>query len=87
MDDEEFIQRIVEKIQRLTGTRVDVEVDREDRGKLEIELNGEVPKVVLGANVFRYAGFARMCVEYAVASIKQDRPIEELEFHLLLARN
>ena len=87
MDDEEFIQRIVEKIQRLTGTRVDVEVDREDGGKLEIELNGEVPKVVLGFNVFKYAGFARMCVEYAVASIKQDRPIDVLEFHLLLARN
>ena len=87
MDDEEFIQRIVEKIQRLTGTRVDVEVDRQDSGKLEINLNGEVPRVVLGANIFQYAGFARMCVEYAVASIKQDRPINLLEFHLLLARN
>lgn len=87
MDDEEFIRRIVEKIQRLTGTRVDVEVDRQDRGKLEIELTGEVPRVLLGANIFQYAGFARMCVEYAVASIKQNRPIDVLEFHLLLARN
>lgn len=87
MDDEEFVQRIVEKIQRLTGTRVDVEVDRQDAGKLEIELRGEVPRVVLGANIFQYAGFARMCVEYAVASIKQDRPIDVLEFHMLLARN
>jgi len=42
---------------------------------------------VLGANIFQYAGFARMCVEYAVASIKKDRPIDVLEFHLLLARN
>ena len=41
MDDEEFIRRLVEKIERLTGTRVDVEVDRQDGGKLEIELNGE----------------------------------------------
>ena len=87
MDDEEFIRRLVEKIERLTGTPVDVEVDRQDGGKLEIELNGEVPKVVLGANIFQYAGFARMCVEYAVASIKKDRPIDVLEFHLLLARN
>jgi len=87
LDDELFIQRIVEKIQRLTGTRVHVEVDRQDGGKLEIELSGDVPRVVLGANIFQYSGFARMCVEYAVASIKQDRPIDVLEFHLLLARN
>ena len=87
MDDEEFIQRIVEKIQRLTGTRVEVEVDRQDGGKLEVELTGEVPRVLLGAHIFQYAGFARMCVEYAVASIKQDRPIDVLEFHMLLARN
>jgi len=87
LDDEEFIQRVVEKIQRLTGTRVVVEVDRQDGSRLEIELSGEVPRVVLGANIFQYAGFARMCIEYAVASIKQDRPIDLLEFHLLLARN
>ncbi len=87
MDDEQFIQRIVDKIQRLTGASVDVEVDRENGGKLEIELDREVPRVLMGSNIFQYAGFARMCVEYAVASIKQDRPIDILEFHLLLARN
>ena len=87
MDDEDFVQRIVEKIQRLTGTRVDIEVDRQDGGKLEVDLTGEVPRVVLGAHILQYSGFARMCVEYAVASIKQDRPIDVLEFHMLLARN
>lgn len=87
MDDEEFVQRIIEKIQRLTGTRVDVEVDRQDGSKLEVQLSGEVPRVVLGSNIFQYSGFARMCIEYAAASIKQDRPIDVLEFHLLLARN
>ena len=87
MEDEEFIQRIVEKIQRLTGSPVDVEVDRQDLSRLEIELSGEVPRVLLGGNIFQYAGFARMCIEYAAASIKQDRPIDLLEFHLLLARN
>ena len=35
----------------------------------------------------RYAGFARMCIEYAAASIQEQRPIDMLEFHLLLARN
>ena len=43
--------------------------------------------VVFGSNVLQYAGFARMCIEYAVESIRQERTIDTLEFHLLLARN
>ncbi len=87
MDDEQFVHRISEKIEQSTGRRVHVEIDREDASKLEVELEREVPLVVLGANIFQYAGFARMCIEYATASIKQERQIDMLEFHLLLARN
>ena len=87
MDDQEFVRRIQEKIQRLTGRSIELRVDHQEAGQLQVELDREVPQVVLGANIFRYSGFARMCVEYAVASIRQQRPIDELEFHLLLARN
>ena len=87
MDDEQFVQRLHEKIERLTEGRVDLEIDHEDASQLRVELEREVPLVVLGSNIFRYSGFARMCVEYAVESIRKQRPIEMLEFHLLLARN
>jgi hypothetical protein len=87
LDDEQFVHRISEKIQQSTGRQVRVEIDHQDATKLEVELGPEVPLVVLGANIFEYAGFARMCIEYATASIKQERPIDMLEFHLLLARN
>jgi hypothetical protein len=41
----------------------------------------------MGRNILEYAGFARMCVEYAVESIRQQRAITPIEFHMLLARN
>ena len=87
MDDDQFVHRIQEKIERITGRRVDVEIDHLDAGKLEVDLDREIPRVVMGSNIFRYSGFARMCIEYVTASIQRHRPIDVLEFHLLLARN
>ena len=87
MDNDEFIQRLREKIERLTEGPIDLQIDLEDLNRMQIELGPEVPRVMLGANIYKYSGFARMCVEYAVASIRERRDIEPLEFHLLLARN
>ena len=87
MDDQEFVRRIREKIERSTGCAIELHVDDQDPGQLQVEFNREVPQVMVGANILQYSGFARMCVEYAVASIRQQRPIDLLEFHLLLARN
>jgi hypothetical protein len=87
VENEEFIQRIREKIERLTERSIDLRIDHEDANQLQIELEPEVPQVVLGSNVYKYSGFARMCVEYSVASIRERRNIDTLEFHLLLARN
>lgn len=87
MEDEEFTRRIREKIERLTETSIDLRIDHDDPNQFRVDFQREAPQVVLGANVYQYSGFARMCVEYAVASIRQQRPIELLEFHLLLARN
>jgi hypothetical protein len=87
MDDEQFIEKIHSKIERLTQRRVDLEIDREEVNQLKVDFAREVPRVVLGSNVLRYSGFARMCIEYTVESIRQERTIDTLEFHLLLARN
>lgn len=87
MDDQKFVHCISEKIERLTGRRIELQVDHEDTSTLQVELDREVPLVVFGANIFQYSGFARMCIEYATASIQEKRPIDLLEFHLLLARN
>ena len=87
MDDQDFLTRIHQKIERLTGRTIELEVDRQDANQLQVELEREVPLVVMGFNIFQYSGFARMCVEYAVECIRQQRPIDMLEFHLILARN
>ena len=87
MDNDEFIQRIREKIERLTDAPINLRVDVEDVNRIQVELDAGMPQVTLGANIYRYSGFARMCVEYAVAAIRQRRDLEPLEFHMLLARN
>ena len=87
MEDDEFLDRIQGKIQRLTQKKIELRVDHEDANQLRVELEREVPLVILGSNVLQFSGFARMCVEYVVESIRQHRPLDLLEFHLLLARN
>ncbi len=87
MEDDEFLDRIQRKIQRLVQKRIELRLDHEDSNRLVVELEREVPLVILGSNVLQFPGFARMCIEYVVESIRQHRPLDLLEFHLLLARN
>ena len=87
MENEEFIRRLQDKIERLTERTIDLRIDEDEANQLQIEWESEVPRVVLGSNVYKYSGFARMCVEYSVAAIREQRNIDTLEFHLLLARN
>ena len=87
LEDQQFIDQVREKIERLTGKTVELRVDEDDSSQLGVDLEREVPLVIMGSNILEYAGFARMCIEYAVASIRQERPIDPVEFHVLLARN
>ncbi|MEE8465823.1 MAG: hypothetical protein V3S68_05045 [Dehalococcoidia bacterium] len=87
MEDDIFVDRIREKIERMTGRQVELRIDEEDRGQIGVELHGEMPVVTLGVNVLEYSGFARMGIEYAVACIREERAINPVEFHVLLARN
>lgn len=87
MDDHNFLDKLQEKIERLTGTPIDLVVDEADTDRLEVDLLGPLPNVLIGSAVLQYPGFARMCVEYAVASIREGRKISVLEFHVVLGRN
>ena len=87
MEDDEFIQRIQDKIQRLAECSIELRVDDEEPNQLKVELERDVPLVVLGSSIYHYSGFARMCIEYVVACLRERRSLDVLEFHLLLARN
>ena len=87
MDDEEFIGQIKAKIERLTGADIVLHLDTEDQGRMNVELSGQSPEVTLGSGVLEYSGFARMAIEYAVASIRGNRELSSLEFRALLVRN
>ena len=87
MEDSEFLKRIKLKIERLTGSEVSVHIDYESESSIHVKLDTEIPEVVIGYNVLLFPGFARMGIEYAVASIRQKREPDPLEFHILLARN
>ena len=87
MNDQNFIDRIQEKIERLTGRDIELRIDEDDGGQLGVDFARDVPIVVMGNNIFQYSGFARLCTEYAVASIRAQREIPEIEFQMLLARN
>ena len=87
MEDVEFVERIREKIERMSGRQVELRIDAEDPSQLGVELSGDMPLVILGDNVMEYSGFARMGIEYAVACIREERTIDPVEFHVLLARN
>ena len=86
MNDQQFIDRIQDKIENLTGREIELRID-DNGGQLQVDFSRTVPLVVMGHNIFEYSGFARLCTEYAVASIRQQREIPEIEFQLLLARN
>ncbi len=87
MNDQQFIDRIQEKIENLTGREIELRIDDDNGGHLEVDFSREVPLVIMGRNIFEYSGFARLCTEYAVASVRQQREIPEIEFQMLLARN
>ena len=81
------MERIQEKIERMTGRQVELRIDEEDASQMGVELRDDIPLVILGNNVRQYPGFARMGIEYAVACIREERAIDSMEFHVLLARN
>ena len=87
MEDQEFILRVKEKIERLTERYIDLRLDEDNPSRLTLELSSDVPEVVIGSDVLEHAGFARLAIEYAVASIRRGAEVSQLEFQALLSRN
>ena len=87
MDDNEFLDKIKDKIEKLSGVAIRLDLDREDQSALRVEREGPTPTVVVGSHVLEYSGFARMATEYAVACLRAGRDLDQLEFQILLARN
>jgi len=87
VDDEEFVKRIKEKIERLTAREVEVVVDSEASDSVALDMTASTVKVVLGAKLLQHSGVVRMAIEYVVASINRGRELRSLEFQMLLRRN
>ena len=87
MDDQEFLNRIRAKIERLAGREIGLHMDPLGQVPDKGEFTSSVPQVALGSDVLNYPGFARMAIEYVVAALREDRELGTLEFHMLLARN
>lgn len=87
LEDQEFILRVKEKIERLTERYIDLRLDEDNPSRLTLELSSDVPEVVIGSDVLEHAGFARLAIEYAVASIRRGAEVSQLEFQALLSRN
>ncbi len=87
MDDQEFLDKIKAKIERLSGVEIQLSIDADDENLIRVEFERSVPEVTLGSNALQYSGFARMAIEYAVACLRSKRDIGPLEFNILLARN
>ena len=87
MEDLEFIQRLKEKIESISGTAIDLEIDREEQRRCSIDLSMPVPRVVFGSDALSQAGLARMFSQYAILCLKERRQVGEAEFRLFLRRN
>jgi len=87
MDDQEFVVRMKEKIQRLTGKEVELVLGGPEDEQVSVDLGGPIPKVVVTPLVLKAPGLARMSIEYAVASIKKGEEVSPLEFYMILRRN
>ncbi len=87
MEDQQFVTELKQKIEKLTGKSVELRINEDNPSDISVDLEGPVPVVNMGSHIYEYSGFARMCVEYSVASIRKERPINVLEFHVMLGRN
>ncbi|MCS7207611.1 MAG: hypothetical protein NZ951_06760 [Dehalococcoidia bacterium] len=87
MDDAEFLRRLQERIERSTGRSIALEVDYDHPGRIAVELDKPIPRVVIGSHALKYPGLARMFMQYAILALRRGRPVEEQEFLLYLRRN
>ena len=87
MDDDEFIDRMKEKIESTAETLIELVIDDQDKRRLEVDLSESRPKVIFGSDALLYSGLARMFSQYAILCLKERRLVEQQEFLLFMRRN
>lgn len=87
MEDDQFIVRIRDRIERGSKTDVRLDIDYEDPATFQIEFSVGQPRVVLGAGVLEHAGLARLYMEYAILCLREGRMVGQEEFLVFLRRN
>ncbi len=87
MDDEEFVDRMKEKIETTAEMSIELVIDSEDKRRLEVDLSPTMPKVIFGSDALIYSGLARMFSQYAILCLKERRMVEQQEFLLFMRRN
>ena len=87
MEDDEFIDRMREKIESTTETSIELVIDEQDKRRLEVDLSASKPKVIFGSDALLYSGLARMFSQYAILCLKEQRLVEQQEFLLFMRRN
>jgi hypothetical protein len=87
MEDAQFIEQIKAKIERLVGRPIELGVDKDAENPVALDMSSPTPKVMLGPQVVQFPGLTRMAIEYVVACIRKEQPLDPLEFQMLLRRN
>ena len=87
MNNEEFLDRIREKISARTDTSINLSINPDNEWAMSVDLGDALVDITIGIGAIGYPGFARMCIEFAIASIKEKREITPFEFQFLLQRN
>lgn len=87
MDDDQFLEEIRSKIERLTGQRIELALDAEHELDIGVDWSQDPPRVILSEAILTYPGLARMGIEYTVACLRAGRLIGVEEFEVLLRRN
>ena len=53
MDDDEFLNKILVKIERMTGKEIQLDVDRDSESRITVDFADIVPQVILGFGVLQ----------------------------------
>ena len=87
MDDDEFVDRMKEKIESAAETLIELIIDDQDKRRLDVDLSEPTPKVTFGSDALLHSGLARMFSQYAILCLKERRLVEQEEFLLFMRRN
>ena len=87
MDDSDFIRRMKARIEASSGQAIELKLDTGKPDAISVEFSSPIPQVVMGADVLKFSGLARMFMQYVILSLRMGRKVEQDEFFLFMRRN